>query len=185
MNKKTLLLFLSMVALGFTVASYFLYKEATLNFVATFKQLAISKLQPVFNTWNSLPKAYQGIIIAGIPTLFTIFFAWTKSRAMKKLQQTQLEAGSQYKQLTGEIGEAKQQLGTLQSQKAELQEQVKAYADGNQAIKTLTGNLEEATNLVTQKQRQIDSLQKTIAELTGQITGLQKGIDIKVKKMLE
>lgn len=89
---------------------------------------------------------------------------------MKKLEQTQLQSKMQYNQLTGEIGE-------LESQKTELQSQVKAYADGNEAIKTLTTNLEEATNLVSQKQREIDVLQKHVAELTGQIQGMKTQIE--------
>lgn len=179
-SKKTVVFAVFATVLGFIGTSAYLGTLPLLQQrLAEEAQPLIQFGQSIYTRWTNLPQAAQSIILAGVPTLFMVFFAWTKTRAMKKVEETELQSRIQYNQLTGEIGEAKQQLEVLENQKAELQSQVKAYADGNEAINTLTANLEEATNLVTQKQRQIERLQREVASLTGQIDGMKTQITYK------
>jgi len=75
---------------------------------------------PLINAWNGLPDIAQKIVlgvVAGIPTLF---FMWTKNRAMTKLQQTEQQAATQTTQLKGELTEAQSALQETTELKAKL-----------------------------------------------------------------
>ena len=105
---------------------------------------------PIYNVWVSIPKAIQGLIIGGVPTLFMVFFAWSKNRAMQKLQQTQQEAT--------------QRLGQLQGEKLELQSQVTGYEQTygktvTGEIKSLATELRDTQNALAAKTAEIQSWQ--------------------------
>ena len=101
---------------------------------------------PIYNAWGSIPEAIRGILIAGIPTAFMVFFAWSKNRAMQKLQQTQMEAT--------------QRLGQLQGEKLELQSQVTGLEQTYG--KTVTG---EIRDLATQLRDTQNALAAKTAEI--------------------
>ena len=122
-------------------------------------------LTQIYTAWTSLPQTVQSIILAGIPTLFAIFFAWTKTRAMQKAQQTQQQAI----QLSGEKQAYLDQVTTLQQEKAQLTQQLEANP--------LSSSLMEAQQLVAQqrqtiaqKTQEITNLERNIATLEGQIS---------------
>ena len=92
----------------------------------------------------------------GIPTAFAMFFAWTKTRAMQKLQQTQQQAAEQFNQLRGETVEQQkgftQQIGTYQTQLSTQQQQIQslqsqlANAPNNQTYMSLQTNYQKLQN---------------------------------------
>lgn len=102
-----------------------------------------SRMQPLINrvqtVWLSMPESTRGIMMLGIPTAFAMFFAWTKTRAMQKLQQTQQQAAERFNQMQGEAFEQQkgftQQIGTYHTQLGAQQ----------QKIQTLQNQLSNAT----------------------------------------
>lgn len=122
MSKITVfLLFCVVVAIGFFGASAYLGSlPYILQEITNGAQPLINFGRSIYSGWASLPQAVQSIILAGIPTLFMLFFAWTKSRAMQKLQQTQQEAT----QLSGEATVAQKQVVSLQTEKQQLENKV-------------------------------------------------------------
>lgn len=125
---KKLLLFVVFIAVGFMAYSYRGTILNSFNGLSGVTQPIITTLQSAFNrvqtAWSTIPSTIQGIVLLGIPTAFATFFAWTKSRAMQQLQQTQLEAKAQLTQLGGEAIEQNQQIETLENQAIEYEEQV-------------------------------------------------------------
>lgn len=79
---------------------------------------------PLIAWWNSIPSWLRGIITMGIPVFFAIFFAWTKTRAMNKLQQTEIEAQAKLNQMEGQTTTAQKYAETMQAQKTDLEKQV-------------------------------------------------------------
>jgi len=118
------------IAFGIGLVAALFLNTSSLNFnnlnTNTLWQELTTKAQSIINTWNAIPQAFQGIILAGIPTAFMMFFAWTKTRAMQQLQQTQQQATSTISQLTGEAIETQSQLDTLKSQVTSQTETIKS-----------------------------------------------------------
>jgi hypothetical protein len=88
-------------------------------------------LTPIYNMWTSIPTPIKSLLTLGIPALVTLFFAWSKNRAMQKLEQTQFEAS--------------QRVGQLQGEKLELEGTVKGYEQVYG--KTVTGEIRSAESL--------------------------------------
>lgn len=169
MSKSWLFLAILAIPIGFVGVSWYL---GTLPQITQGLQPLINVGQSIYARWATLPDVVQKIIIGGIPLAFGAFFAWTNLRRITQVQQLQ----QQVTQASGEKNLAYQQVGALQTQKAQLTKQLEQSS--------LTQSLEEAQLLVEQKQttinsqlEQIKNLQRTIAELNGTITGMQKQIE--------
>lgn len=85
-------------------------------------QSAFTRIQTV---WTSLPDIVKTITITGIPTLFVMFFAWTKSRAMQKLDQVKRQVTDQLGQLQGESLEQLQQIKKFKTDLAAKETEIK------------------------------------------------------------
>lgn len=124
MSKAIFFLLPIVVAIGFFGVSYYL---GSLPYIL---QEITNKAQPLINVghliyakWVSIPPIIQRIILSAvtiIPSVLMTFFAWTKGRAMQKLEQTQQEAT----QLSGEAMVAQQQIVSLQNEKQKLENKV-------------------------------------------------------------
>jgi predicted RNase H-like nuclease (RuvC/YqgF family) len=132
-----------------------------------------TKLAPILTAWNNLPETLRTLIIGAIPTLFMVFFAWTKTRAMQKLQQVKQEATQQIDQLSGEASDAKTEV-------SQLQKQVETLTVQNMPtqIQELQTNLTEAQRMVTEKSQAID-------KLTAQIDTLHRALAEKEQTVIE
>lgn len=116
--------------------------------------------------WNTIPAALRGVITLAIPTGFALFFAWTKTRAMSKLQEVKSQAASQITQIQGEKTELQQQLSV--SSKAGLEDLIQtkdaALLSRDEAQKLLTS----AQTQLQQQQRshnvEVTTLQNLLAE---------------------
>lgn len=111
-------------------------------------------LRQVVASWNNLPEVYRGLMIAGIPTLFTLFFAWSKSRAMQKLQQTQLETQQK-------ISGMNDQLLSSRITNTQLQKQVQAYQNMPQSVdlsSTVSSLQQDKLTLQQENQRLINEM---------------------------
>lgn len=152
-------------ALAGFVAYFFLFTPGTFTQLTT---KITSQIQPLLNTWNSIPGNLQQIIIAGIPTAFMFFFAWTKTRAMAKLDEVKQQAAQQITQLQGEKREAQQQLATSATQGFQ-----NLIDERNAAITSR----DEAQSLVTQLQQKLNTLEQShlaeVARLQNQIAELK------------
>jgi len=138
MIKKVLLIIAVGVVVGILV--YFFFGAIPLP---SMLQSAWTKAQAL---WATIPGSIKGLVTLGIPSLFAVFFAWTKTRAMTKLQETQLQASQQINQLEGEATVAQ----TLIDQQ---KEQITTMAgDG---VTALTTKLGEAQTTIKQQEKQI------------------------------
>lgn len=109
--------------------------------------------------WANLPDLAKTVIVTGIPAAIVTFMAWTKSRAMQKLQQVQQEATLQIGQMEGEKFEALQNNLSVQQRNVQLEQQI---AGLQQANRNATALQEANTNL--QKQVEKLMLEKSEAE---------------------
>jgi len=121
-------------------------------------QPLVNTFQPIItqiqHTWTNIPDSIRGIILLGIPSSFAMFFAWTKTRAMQKLQQTQLEANQQITQITGEALETKQ---VLETKVQTLENQVTNMPQ--QYTQQYTQKISDLTSKVTQLEQEKEKLQ--------------------------
>lgn len=140
--------------------------------ITNFVQPTITQIQ---QTWTSIPDSLRGILIAGIPTLFMVFFAWSKNRAMQKLEETKLQATQQINQIEGEALDAKAQVQTLT-------EQVKVLEAPKAEIERLSTNLSEAQALLSEQKRDYE-LQ--LAKKQGAIEDLHRLLEAADKKVIE
>ena len=116
-------------------------------------------------TWATIPSPIQGIVMLGIPTAAALFFAWTKSRAMDKLQQTQQQAATKIGELQGETLNAvtenttlktaneqlQQQVTTIQTAKADVAAAQQKMEDYKIQVETLTGERNQMQRLFESK----------------------------------
>ena len=132
----------------------------------------INAVQPTITmiqqTWSSIPQWLRTVIIGGIPLMFTMFFAWSKNRAMQKLEQTKLEANQQITQMATETSEVKAQLkGYQEIQKqsgSDLVQNVSSLTTrANNAEATLKTQAEQLTQW-NERQRQWDSTRHNLEE---------------------
>lgn len=134
-----------------------------------------STLTRIQTTWATIPSTIQAIITLAIPTAAALFFAWTKSRAMDKLQQTQQQAATQ-------IGSLNTQMQTVEQERdtkiGELETQLAAAQDTT----GLQASLTESQTLVGQKQTEIHDLQ---VRFQGQIDALHEQIEREKLKVHE
>ncbi len=111
-------------------------------------------LQPVWTrlqeTWANIPGTVKSIITLAVPSAFAMFFMWTKTRAMQKLQETQQQASQQINQLQGEKQMLQQQVGQSAS---------KGIEDLIQARDMAFQSRDEAQALVTKLQREMELMQ--------------------------
>ena len=147
---------------------------------------AVTNLTSLYNTavsvWTGIPDPIKGIITLGIPSACAIFFAWTKTRAMQKLNETQSTANQQIRQLQGE--------------KLELQNQVHAFTKtGETYTKTAAGEitdlateLKATQDLVTQKNSELSQAVARYEVLTKTNIRLEEDLRFayaKIKKLQE
>ena len=112
-------------------------------------------------TWATIPSSIQGVVMLGIPTAAALFFAWTKSRAMEKLQQTQQIAATKIGELQGETLNAvsenttlkqtlqlkDQQIATYEQAKADVAVAQQKTEDYKIQVETLTGERNQAERM--------------------------------------
>ena len=150
----------------------------------------INAVQPTITmiqqTWSSIPQWLRTVIIGGIPLMFTMFFAWSKNRAMQKLEQTKLEANQQITQMATETSEVKAQLkGYQEIQKqsgSDLVQNVSSLTTrANNAEATLKTQAEQLTQW-NERQRQWDLTRHNLEEeariLKSKVKSLQYELDV-------
>lgn len=165
MTGKTFLLIVVMVAVGFMLYQ----NRAVFTPLADRLQQLISQTQ---QAWNNIPDPYKGYanmaVVGGVPTALMTFFAWTKTRAMQKLQQTQQQAQKQiaslHAQMQGVAAERDEVIADLQRQ----------LEEARQSNPELLSALNEAQSLVSQKQTEIERLK---LQYEAQVRALQNEIE--------
>ena len=130
---------------------------------------------PIFNAWANLPSSVKNVIMLGIPTLVTLFFAWTKSRAMTKLQQTEQQAATQATQLTGELTQAQATAGSTLQENMNLKSQLAVYEKDGSAVTAL----KEINSGLTVEN---SSLKAQINDLTSRYTTLRTDFEALVNR---
>lgn len=162
---KYLLLFAPFVAIGFLAYSY---RATILSSLSGGIQPIIATVQPtvtqIQTAWSNLPEVVRGVVLLGIPTAFATFFAWTKSRAMQKLQQTQLQAAQQVSGLNTQMQSLMDERDTTIRN---LEQQITSLKESNSD--PLRQSLAESQALVTSYKQQIDKQQAIINDLHRQI----------------
>lgn len=130
--------------------------------------------------WASLPSPLQKLVLA-LPTListaFMTFFAWTKLRAMQKLQQVEQQANADITQLSGEKQTVETQAQVVQEENQTLKDKLKLYENFyethrsmEQKISTVEQTLPvEIRNLETRVQGDISTLNNKIKSLAAEI----------------
>lgn len=140
----------------------------------------VSTLQPIFTqalaAWESLPNMVKGLITLGIPSILAIFFAWTKTRAMDKLQQTKLEATSHVNQIQGEANE---QISVLQQENETLRNQA------GEGVTELATKLSTAETTITSQQTEINRLTTRVNEAEHLANVVMHPTESDLKKRLE
>lgn len=160
------------VAVAGTVVAYLLSQNIislpfSLSGLTERLQPVTTQLQDLWTRWASLPTEMKGILIAGIPTIFTLFFAWSKNRAMQKLQQTQLQAEANLNDLS-------QQKRLIQNSLVESQQQLTDYKmQVGTNTQTLQSQLIQAQNYAQTLEQDIQSKVATINELNRIITNMK------------
>lgn len=111
-------------------------------------------------TWATIPSSIQGVVMLGIPTAAALFFAWTKSRAMDKLQQTQQQAATKIGELQGETLNAVSENTTLKQTLQVKDQQIATYenaqadvAAAQQKVEAMKANNLRLQGSVTQSER--------------------------------
>jgi len=155
---KKVLLFLLMLVAGAALSLY-IQGVSIPNLITS----GIQPLQPTFSqvqtAWTNLPDTVKLVTTTGIPAAFVTFFAWTKTRAMQKLEQVKKEATLQ--------------LGQLEGEKLEVNE-AKAKVEGNlDAYKT---RVTEQTAQITQLETEKTKLNETITQQNSTIQRLQNDL---------
>jgi len=165
-------LFLLIGVAGYVLVSPFIPVAVTqLSPLTTRLQSGVTGLQAA---WSTLPASVQGVVMLAIPSGFAMFFAWTKSRAMLKLQQTQQQATTQATQLQNKTVEAQNQL-TVNTQLQ--QSNLKLQQD-------LTTALAQNSN-VTDLQTKITGLQENVSRLTNENNTLAHELGKKTEDMMK
>lgn len=145
-------------------------------------------LQPVWtwiqSTWASIPDVIKGAITLGIPSFFAVFFAWTKNRAMQKLQETKQEATQQVTQLTGKVEGTKE---ATQAYSGSLTGEIKELATKLESTKTtLEAKKQEITTLQKDVQNGLDvrhRLEEEIRHYNTKVKTLQYQLDVATGKI--
>jgi hypothetical protein len=142
---------------------------------------------PIINGWNSLPSSVRSVVMLGIPTLAATFFAWTKSRAMTKLQQTEQQAATQATQLTGQLTQAQATAGSTLQENMDLKSQLAVYekdGDAVTALKEINMDLQSKLSLEIDRTKQVaterDIIQREYQTLLEKVTS-----DPYLKKILQ
>ena len=164
-HRRQILVFIVLAGIGFAV-TYFLkgaIDTALQPFQPAIEQAKTSVTTAISNiqtTWASIPNEVKGVVALAIPSAFAVFFAWTKTRAMNKLQQTQLDAQKQFAQMTGEAKTTQEQIKLLMQQKQTLETQI-----SQQANSTSQDLLGEAQQMVSVKTRELENMRSAYDEL--------------------
>jgi len=147
MNKKLLILGAAAVFFGVIIV----YPYLKWNDPFAYLDDIPGYLKPVTDAFARIPEPIQKILqVISIPSIISgIFFAWTKLKAMQKLNETKLEASEKITQIEGEsqtkISELEGQITTLQGQAGE-------------GVAALSTKLSEAQTTITSKEKQIQQL---------------------------
>lgn len=168
---KHLLLFVIVAVASFAVTLYFINPPVLQYVIGHLANLT----KPLQQVGERIPSQWHGIITMAVPTAFAVFFAWTKMRAMTKLQQVQQQASMQIDQVQGEKQVLEQQL-----------------AD------TTAGGVEQLIRQRDSAQSLVTNLQGQVSQLKGQIQGVEAerdkllasnsgayGVVAEVKKVIE
>ena len=114
-------------------------------------QWASNILSPLYHTWTAIPEALRAIILTAFAAIPTLFFAWTKARAMNKLEEVKQQASTQVNQLEGEKKELQNQL-TLSS--------TQGIDDLVQTSNKLRGTIEQQATTIQGQSAQIERMQR-------------------------
>jgi hypothetical protein len=125
--------------------------------------------------WASIPDIFRGLLLAGIPTVFTLFLAWTKNRAMQKVQQTQQQAQQQ-------IGMMTEKLSTVQNRNLQLEQQVSNASHSADLYSQMENRVTNAEAIAEQKTREFQELQNSMNTMERTYQGLIQ--DIKQKELV-
>ena len=181
---KTLLVFAVLASVGFAV-TYFL-KGAIDTAIQPFqpaidqaKTSVTTTISSIQTTWASIPNEVKGVVALAIPSAFAVFFAWTKTRAMNKLQQTQLDARQQFTRMSGQANEAQAQIKLLDQQKTSLQQQIGTQS--NLGFEEVMKSRDEAQQMVSVKTRELENARSTIDELKQLIEELKLKTQVIIK----
>jgi len=174
MNKSYMVVGAVALGLGFYTMYVGLLSQLLMQFSPLTTMLKQGVTQ-IYVAWTGLPQAVQSIILMGIPTLFAIFFAWTKTRAIQKLQETQQQATSQYTQLSGEKQSTETNFQALQAKYSGVTQEYEDYKGKMAGVEEIIANLKGE---VTRQEQLVTQLTTERNMLERQVQGLQ---NIKVK----
>jgi hypothetical protein len=154
------------IFIGFTIGFFtFLYMN---NWIPAWLNGVQQLLTLIYTAWISIPQTLRELIMGLTTTISTVlasFFAWTKIRAMGKLQETKIQASQQITQLEGEKGELEAQV--KQSTTKGIEGLIK---ERDAALQSR----DEAQTLITQTQQQMRDMQN---RHQGEIASLQARLD--------
>jgi len=141
--KTVALIAITFVVVFLAVSAYFGSLPAIAQKAQGAATQAKTLFAPVINAWTNLPSAVKNVIMLGIPTLVTLFFAWTKNRAMTKLQETEKQAATQATQLSGELSEAQTSAVSALQENTKLKEELDAFKNRDTTIANLIKEKED------------------------------------------
>ena len=139
---------------------------------------------PVINMWTNLPSTVKNVIMLGIPTLVTLFFAWTKNRAMTKLQQTEQQAAAQATQLSGELSEAQTSAVSALQENVKLKEELDAFKNKDTTITRLLAEKEEQVTTIKDLQIEVESWRQAAQRKStenSQLSAINKQLQAKLE----
>lgn len=143
MNKTYLLTFGAFFMVGFIGYSYkntILASLGSLNVITQPLQSAFTQIQ---NAWGNIPEPWRGYlnlsVIGGVPAALMMFFAWTKTRAMNKLQQIKNQAQSLVSEKIAVEQESQQKDATIM----DLTQRLETAEQQNQSFTGLTRETEQ------------------------------------------
>ena len=139
------------IVLGFAIGFgiFWFFHDSIPIWVGEFKQL----VTPLYTAWMKIPGALQTLIVGAIPTALMFFFAWTKSRAMQKLEETKQQASQTTQQMEGMKEGAQQTTGAIVDKVSELKDQLH---DGEEAYQNLLGEKSLLEKQVTSLSGQLE-----------------------------
>lgn len=149
MKTTTLLVVLIGIVIGFFG---FLYMN---NLVGAWLDGAKNLATLIYTQWMQIPSMVRNIVLMGIPTLFAMFFAWSKIRAMEKLRQTEVQASQQIIQTQGEYQE---KIDALTQQNNALKSQA------GEGVTSLASQLTEAQTTLQKREKEIETLNSKLHE---------------------
>jgi len=137
------------IVLGFAIGFgiFWFFHDSIPIWVGEFKQL----VTPLYTAWMKIPGALQTLIVGAIPTALMFFFAWTKSRAMQKLEETKQQASQTTQQMEGMKEGAQQTTGAIVDKVSELKDQLHHSEEAYKNVLSANELLEKEKKLLTEQ----------------------------------